>query len=73
MSDNTKEIIRRHTIDEGQSYRQNNDHTRMKDRVTDRTMIIQGQRDKDRQNTTEKTKNRAIRRHKIDGQTAPWP
>jgi len=36
-------------------------------------MIIKGQRDKGRQNTTEKTKNRAIRRHKIDGQTAPWP
>jgi hypothetical protein len=30
-------------------------------------MIIKGQRDKGRQNTTEKTKNRAIRRHKIDG------
>ena len=45
----------------------------MKDRVTDSTMIIQGQRDKGRQNITEKTKNRAIRRHKINEQTAPWP
>jgi len=30
MSDNTKEIMRRHTIDEGQSYRQHNDHTKAK-------------------------------------------